>query len=611
MYSLMTKESTLLDDVDKGEAAGLFPGTASSRPAADPAALASDVAAYLSEGGGAEALLGATRRLFEMALASAADALSIVGAEGFLACVERRVTAGGTASGDLDAANAIALLTAASRSGSARVHARIAGDESLLRALLLAVARGPSDGARRGNAATALHQLSHTASWEAAARAVDALPDNDLKAVTLASVCGRWGTDFSLIVVAFLARCARSEAVLRRLLGPPVDFLRALAGLMGDEAAPDWLRPLAAKSIYGLVSAAKERGVGDKETFKPLLKPLMAAYERGNQPRASPAAISVGNNAGRALEILSRDAKLASSMAPDIPKLVAALRGGGPTAGSAASFLGGVGTQPALRASAVKAGAIPLLVALLRPDDRAVCSTALLALGNYAASVEGRAALRATDASARMTVLLSDDEMCRLSRGAAHLEGGDAGLLALTFATFELGNCFCTEILPASALIALATPARIAQIMRGEAAAAPAMHTLLNVAFIRRTSLDAMAASGALRAIFDAFVDAGASDRLLLLATVQLVIALEQGSAGLDDDIISSGPGVDRDCRQALSTLLLLPSNDVVLHRLRGLVDGDPVGASGERGECAAHAARRVLLALGVPGVAGPPPAQA
>ena len=180
--------------------AGLFPGTARSGIAAAPAALASGIAAYVSESGGAEARSAVVRLLVcGMARASAADALSIVGAEGLLACVARRVSAGGTASGGQAAADAVVMLADAISTGDARVHARIAEEGPLLRALLLAVTRGPPGGSHRSlSAATALHMLSHTASWEAAARAVDALPDNDLKDVIIASVCGRWGPGFTI-----------------------------------------------------------------------------------------------------------------------------------------------------------------------------------------------------------------------------------------------------------------------------------------------------------------------------------------------------------------------------------------------------------------------------
>ena len=590
-----------MDDLGKEVAEGLFPGAARSGPAATPAALASGIKAYLSGGGGVEA----ARRLGGMARASAADALSIVGAEGLLACVERRVTAGGTASGDQAAANAIALLTAAAATGDARVHARIAGEEPLLRALLLAVARGPPDGARRGYTATALHQLSHTASWEAAARAVDVLPDKDLKAVVAASVFCRWGLKFSLAAVAFLARCARDEAVLRRLLGPAA-FLRALAGLMADEAAPDLPRVMAVDAIYGLVSAAKSRGVGDKEAFKPLLKPLMAAYERGRLPGASPIVDYIGTQVAPTLDLLVKDAKLLPSLAADIPRLVAALQGGGPAAISAAAALTTLSTQPAPCAAIVRAGAVSVLVALLLPRDRA-CYAFIDALANLMADAGGRAALRATDASARMAAMLDDAELCRLSRGAARLEGEDEGLLSLALATSDLSNFVTQEILPASVLLTLATPARVARIARvGGVTSDNAVNALLHVAILRRSNFDAMAASGALRAILDAFVDAGASDRLLRSTGHLLTCSLSPVvGAGFQPDILL--PGVDRDCRQALARFLLLPSNGDVLRRLHGLIRAasDGATAAGD-GYCPAGRAVLIFVRLGDPGVVGP-----
>ena len=326
------EKASPLDDVDKEGAAGLFPGSVVIAPAADPIVLASDIAAYLSESGGAEVRSKAAQGLAGLARASTADALSIVSAEGLLIRVERLVMAGsgggggGGGGGDdfSSVADSVALLTAAACSDDARVHARIAGEESLLRALLLMVARGPADAACCGSAAKTLHQLSHSASWEAAARAVEALPADDLKAVIDAAVCGAYEQPrFTLSIVAFLARCARSEAVLRRLLAPN-GFLLSLVGLFADEAASEGPRLLAAEVIEAFISVSRGRRVGGTEAFKQLLSPLQVASEHG-----FPSDVMAGK-ASRILRVLLMDDKMNEAMALDIPRLVSKVQVGGP-----------------------------------------------------------------------------------------------------------------------------------------------------------------------------------------------------------------------------------------------------------------------------------------
>ena len=604
----MARDRASLEDVGKEAAAGLFPVTARGGPVADPAALASDIAAYLSEGGGAEARSEAACRLAEMARTSTADALIIVGAEGLLACVERRVTAGGTAGGDRTAADAVALLTSAAGGGDARVHARIAGEEPLLRALLLAVTRGPSDGAR-GLAATALHQLSHSASWEAAAREVHALTDDDLRAVTIASVCGRWGLSFMIDSVSFLARSARSEAVLRRLLGPAA-FLRALAGLMGDEAAPDKPRILAAMAIHGLVAAANSRGVGDKAVFKPLVKPLTAASERADLPRVSPATAAVGLQAEGTLCILRECDKLAPAFASDIPRLVAALRGGGPPALSAVNTLMiGLGEQPGSRAAAVRAGVIPALVALLKAGDARRLGV-IAALSSFASAADARVALRATDASARLTAMLREEMMWGLKpvfdarSGEETRESRDFLVVPIS----ALSTLLMFEMLPATALIASGASARVSQIARFvEEAGDLAAEALLQTSLMRRSNFDAMVACGALRAALDDFVDARASEDLLLFTTQMLLKALESADGEwIEADVrLATISSVDRDCRQALASFLLLSANWDVLRRLVDIYVADQ--ASATRGDpCAALYANLIYADLRDPGIVGP-----
>ena len=588
-----------LGDVDREVAKELFPSTARSGPAADPAALASDVAAFLSEGGGlrgVEVRSVSARSLTGMALASVADALSIVGAEGLLACVERRVTAGGDAAGDMAVSDALAMLMAASGTGDARIHACIAREGPLLRALLVLVAHGPADATRRSFAAMVLHQLSHSARWEAAARAVDALPDNDLKAVITTSSCGRWGPYLPVNVVSFLARCARNEAVLRRLLGP-AKFLRVLVGLMGDDAAPENLRVLVVRAINGLFSAARSRGTADKEVLKTLYRPLQAAYECAHLPGASLFQGYLGSLLAPTLEFIWNDAAPTSAVASDIPRLVAAVRDGGPLARTAAGALLGMANQPALRAVALSAGVISALVTLLQGGDRSCC-LALDALGNLVADAEGRAAFRATDAAARLMAVLEDANTCRLCLRARVPAGADAGLLSLALATTDMANLFNMELLPASALIGFSTAARVSRIARGGGDAAFQIGVILQVAVLRRANFDAMVTCGALRAALDAFVDAGASSSMLLFTMKSLDRAYDEAGTYVQDDVVlAAGSGVDRDCRQALARFLLLPANEDVLRRLLEIQKGAD--------ECAHHATS-VCQCLVDPRMVGP-----
>ena len=170
-------------------------------------------------------------------------------------------------------------------------------------------------------------------------------------------------------------------------------------------------------------------------------------------------------------------------------------------------------------------------------------------------------------------------------------------------------NALKAEILPACAFIASGTAARVARIAGSgrDAAAAEAVSCLLICATLRRSSFDALAASGALRAAFDAFVDAGVSDQLLLDLINQLAGSLWRDVSEFipADVLLHAGPDVDRDCRQAWARLLLQPANRDVLLRLKGLVYADPEGANGTRG-CPAFLASAVFHRLADESVVGP-----
>ena len=123
---------------------------------------------------------------------------------------------------------------------------------------------------------------------------------------------------------------------------------------------------------------------------------------------------------------------------------------------------------------------------------------------------------------------------------------------------------------------------------------------LLNVAALRRPTLNAMVASGIFRDVLDAFINAGAGDPLLLKTAEVIARVLLGGVASwIPEDVkLYACPGVDRDCREALAAFLLLPANYDVMRRLLRLIMADEAGASGARGyDCAAFQAWRVLAA--------------
>ena len=63
-----------------------------------------------------------------------------------------------------------------------------------------------------------------------------------------------------------------------------------------------------------------------------------------------------------------------------------------------------------------------------------------------------------------------------------------------------------------------------------------------------------------------------------------------------DDVKLAAGPGVDRDCRQALARLLLQPANEDVLNRLRAIGEHGGMERSGDR-RATTHNVSQHLLA--------------
>ena len=66
-------------------------------------------------------------------------------------------------------------------------------------------------------------------------------------------------------------------------------------------------------------------------------------------------------------------------------------------------------------------------------------------------------------------------------------------------------------------------------------------------------------------------------------------------------------PGVDRDCRQALARFLLLPANEDVLRRIRGIIDRYVAGQGAGGGDDGSLYAVQVFLGLRDPGIVGLP----
>ena len=270
---------------------------------------------------------------------------------------------------------------------------------------------------------------------------------------------------------------------------------------------------------------------------------------------------------------------------------------------AAAFGLGNLCMKPGTRAAALRGGAIPAMVSLLRAGDRE-CIEVAGCIANFLADPDAPAALLATDFSARATTMLSDEFMCGLKGDfeARPPERQDQTVTTLT-------NFVMLEIVPASVLISTGAAARLAQIARGGYSASDfATELLLGVATLCRSTFDAMAASGTLRAVLDAFVDPSASDRLLFFAAKSLSNALFDPSSWVPGDTLSrGGPGIDRDCRQALARFLLSPANVDVFRRLDSIRNADKAGAAGNRGtDCAAYFANIFLHNVTYPGAVGP-----
>ena len=262
--------------------------------AAEPTELTTLVRAFMTAAGDVPPASIAAQRLYDIARASVADALTVVSTEGLLPLLDRNLgqavsaTGGGADGRDLASA-ALMVLIPVLFSGNAVVCGRVAqGGGGLLLSLVRLVARGPRG---RGfapspgdppelklglDAALALACIakSSVASAAACGRAVDDLSDAELKALVDASV----GLPYMLLMIRFLDNCLCHAPLLPRLVGP-AGLPLALAKLLAGEGTVDEsLRILTGLCIQRLLETAREHGPPLAAWAKPLVKPLRYAF---------------------------------------------------------------------------------------------------------------------------------------------------------------------------------------------------------------------------------------------------------------------------------------------------------------------------------------------
>ena len=454
-------------------------------PAANPSELASLIRTFMGAGegpraSGVEAQFAAAKRLHDIARASVTDALVIVSAEGLLRRVERNLAA--LSAGDVAdlrlAGVSLDLLVTAAREGAAICEC-VAGEGGLLRALALHVARTPrprsldSRGASvlaaevRLRAAKVLENLAlrSTAAAGECARAVDALSDEDLKALLDALVDREQAEGFATAALSLLADCARHAPLLHRLVGPaglPLVLVKIVTGEDFSVGA----RTNASFCIHGLVKAASGHGPPPCAWAKPIIKPLRAAFVRDTAKGAvmEPPPMLVGN----LLLTLSTESPLIPAMASGMPDFVSFTRGGGHQATLAAKIIGNLSPHPGARAAAVREGAVPALVSLLYGKDGApspsvkarggeeAARESFKALGNLASFDDSKAAILATDASSRLWgTLLGATQAGLTSSYSRVLLDSIAALSKLTM----------SSTLPMSALVDTGALTRVTQLL--------------------------------------------------------------------------------------------------------------------------------------------------
>ena len=534
--------------------------------------------------------------LLNIARASSADALSIVNATGVLACIEARllVAAGGRCVNVglplRDAERAASLLSGLLECGGPRVAERVGREGALLSTLAWLMMGGPIGGATSlpFNVAAALSSLSGT--LDARVDAVAALSLRELQDASDGFANGKWEPSLSCIVSSALVSCGGryDRGFCERLLS--AGLAKALVALTTQLSGDEEDLALASNALGMLIKAAQAFDLpGQCASFQQLVKPLVAALDDGAALGASPRAIAIAREATFALSSLSNDPRLFPSLASGLPTLVSFLKGGsGPLVLPALVFIGNFGSEPGAQL-AIRAGAVSALMALVRSGG-ADGHEARHALSNFV-SDEG---LRAIRGDASFVALLATP----LALGLYQDLRPPTGRAAFSRDVSTLLVFVKAGVLTVGALLASRAVRRLMEIARGHfggAPAADAARALIVMACAPTLPLphfDALAASGALRAAFDAFVDPKLGSYLALPAAWDIADTLDRPG-----DLRGGNNGVSEKMGD-----LLVRNPDVIVR----LFDLASAGSGGAGDDSAAGHASRALSSLSDPAAVGP-----
>ena len=399
-------------------------------PAANPAELASSIRTFLADTGSKslEYQCLAADRLHAIACASAADARTIVSAEGVLRRVGRNLAAMSGGAIELHLAKiSISAVGGAVDELDSAVLMRVAEETDLLRALVQFVARAPraalvlARGYRewvaniRTCSAVILTVSSNAAAAPACVRVVDALSDADLQALVQGSFDREVSQMFSSAAVPFLGVCLGHAPLLRRLVGP-AGLPLALVAVVTGEGSSERSRSEASRVFIRLLEASHKHGLPFAAWAKPLVKTLRATFKREARSVAPGALL---NEVSQFLITLSLEDQMIPAVAAGLPDYIASLLKSGSAAINAATILCNLSAHPGALAAAFREGAVPVLSSLLYEKDgkagaalkalckdkdvaKVVASKAFIVLGNFLPLADARAAILATDAPLRM-----------------------------------------------------------------------------------------------------------------------------------------------------------------------------------------------------------------
>ena len=438
---------------------------------ANPAVLASCIRAFITTSGKPQ--LAAIMRLITMASVSIPDSLTIVSAEGLLERIERALTSPAEGLPGMQlVVGSLGVLATAVRSADSRACVRVAQEPSLVREVVRQVARAHAEHARTNSdtymrvmyASLVLEALaSHPSLMTRCADALMALSDRELGALVRASALSTAPT------IPSLSHCIDHEPFLRRLMGLgglPLD----LAKILADEGSTEPQIHNTGLFLNRLTAAAAlSDGRGPwAEWAKPMIKPLRSALS--SPERASPERVE---HAIALLRVFATDFSLMPSIANGLPDLIATLQRGGGTAASVAGILGSLADHPGARAAALREGAVPALVSLLRGRGEGESIAAFVALGALSTFEDSQAVVRTTtDALTRLSLTIKEAVVPALALRS------DRNVL---FALNEVST-----LLPLRALVDTGAQARVVQLCGSQDTEAAGLAISMLLAWLTR-----------------------------------------------------------------------------------------------------------------------------